>query len=297
MYRIKRYFTYPKRDKSLKKVEFKNQLAYFRKSIKKNQPLMVRLHDWSSDYRKIDQISIIAAKHDVNYIHPNFQGPNNHPNACGSDKVIEDIDNAIDYAIQNGNVDDSKIYVFGVSGGGHATLCHFMKSTKHKINTYMAWVPITDLEDWYYESLGRKNHYHKDILAVTRSKGKLNVDEAKRRSPYHMETPKEKLLDTKLKLYTGIHDGYTGEVPITHTLKFYNKLAREHNEALISSDDILYLLEKRRGRSIDRNIGGKDVHYYSKFGNVEVTVFEGGHTIVGGYAIKELLEKTTKNVV
>lgn len=289
--KIKRNIPFKKkRHKSLKEVAIGEQKAFFRKSSRSNQPLIVRLHDWSSDYQRSDGASFIAAGFDVNYIHPNFQGANDNPNACGSDKVIKDIDDAIDYAIEYGNVDISKIFIFGVSGGGHAALCHFMKS-KYKVNTYMVWVPITDLEGWYYESLGRGNKYHKDIMAITESKTELNVEKARERSPYHMVTPIEKLKETKLKLYTGVHDGYTGEVPITHTINFYNKLADEFSQKKVSQEDIIYFLEKRRGRSTVGKIGKEEVHFYRSFDNVKIVVFEGGHTVKADYAIKKLLDE------
>lgn len=289
--RIKHVVSFERRrHQSLNKVVIGEQNAYFRKSNKDNQPLIVRLHNWGSDYRNNDPISFVAAQHDLNYIHPNFQGPNNNPDACGSDIVIKDIDDAIDYAIKHGNVDKDKVFVLGVSGGGHAALMHFLKS-EHKVNTYMAWVPITDLEDWYYESLGRGNHYYKDILACTNSKDELNLKEAHKRSPMYNKIPKEKLLHTKLKLYTGIHDGYTGEVPITHTINFYNKLADEFGQEEVSQEDIIYLLEKRRGKNTVGKIGNKEVHFYKSFDNVKIVVFEGGHDVKANYAIKKLLDE------
>lgn len=291
---MKRLLGVNKRSRELEKVTFKGQNAYFKKSSVPNRPLIVRLHNWSSDYSSYDPISFEAVKYDVNYIHPNFQGPNNNPNACGSDKVIKDIDNAIDFAVEQGHVDIDKIFILGVSGGGHAALMHFLKSS-YKVNTYMAWVPVTDLEDWYYESLGRKNHYYKEILACTNSNGELNLNEAYKRSPMYQPIPKEKLTHTKLKLYTGIHDGYTGEVPITHALKFYNKLADGFNEEIISNDDILYLLEKRKGKKVKGYIGDREVHFYQTFRNVEITVFEGGHGVLSGYAVKELLRSKEHN--
>ena len=277
-----------KRHKSAVKTSYKGQNFYFRKSIKPNMPLVVRLHNWGSTYNNYDVlISDKAAEFDWNYIHPNFQGPNNHPDSCASDKAVSDIDHAIEYAISQGNVDKSKIYILGVSGGGHAGLSHFFKSD-YKINTYMVWVPITNIEDWYYESLGRGNHYHKDIWAITQSNDTLNVEDARRRSPIFMNTPKDKLKETKLKIYAGVHDGYTGEVPMTHSLKFYNKLAKEFGEEEISQEEILYLLEKRRGKEIEGKIGDRDIHLHKSFKNVEVTIFEGSHEVLGKYAMETL---------
>ena len=65
--------------------------------------------------------------------------------------VISDIDAAIDFALENANVDTSRIYVIGMSGGGYATLAIFMKS-KHRIKKFSSWVPLVDLIQWYDET-------------------------------------------------------------------------------------------------------------------------------------------------
>lgn len=277
-----------KRPDGAEEVEFGEQKAFFKRSSGENQPLVVSLHSWSGDYKQADSLSEYISELDWNYIHPDFQGENNHPNSCGSPKVVSDIDAAIDYAIDNGNVDESKIFVVGESGGGYATLVSFMKSN-HDINTFMAWVPITDLEAWYLESLGRNQGYSEDILACTGSIGELDIDEARKRSPLYMETPKDKLENSKVMLFTGIHDGYDGSVPITHAINFYNKLASEHEKDIIDNEEIIELLGKRKGEKVDE-IKGREVYLYQSFGNTEITVFEGGHEMLPDHTIDVLLE-------
>ncbi len=63
--------------------------------------------------------------------------------------VIQDIEDAISFAIENGNVDTKNIHVIGASGGGYATLLTYM-NTRFPIKTFSAWVPISDLKKWYY---------------------------------------------------------------------------------------------------------------------------------------------------
>src|SRR5258706_10766144 len=128
------------------------QKAYFYPSTAKDpQPLIVSLHSWSSNYLQEDTLSLLSKEKNINYIHPDFRGVNNTKNACCSDLVIADIDAAIDYAIVNGHVDTSKIYVTGRSGGGYATLASFMKA-KHRIKKFVAWVPLADLVKWYEQT-------------------------------------------------------------------------------------------------------------------------------------------------
>lgn len=287
---IKRMLVFDeKRPSGAMEIDIDNQSAYFKKSSKENQPLIVSLHSWSGDYTQADALSEYVSDLDWNYIRPDFQGRNNHPKSCGSELVISDIDVAIDYAMEKGNVDKSKIFVVGESGGGYATLVSFMNST-HDINTFMSWVPITDLEAWYLESVGRNQAYAEDILACTNSDGELNVDEARKRSPLYMETPKEKLKNSKVMLFTGIHDGYDGSVPITHAINFYNKLAKEHDEDTIEKPEIIDLLGKRTSEKSLGDIQGRDIHLKQSFGNVEITIFEGGHELLEEYTIDILKE-------
>ena len=116
---------------------------------------------------------------------PRFPGPQLDCGRLLLSLALGDMDDAIDFALGNGNVDTSNINVIGVSGGGYSTLAMFMKS-RHQIRRYSAWVPISDLEAWFEESRIRGNKYAGDILACTGSKdGELDLEEVKRRSPLH----------------------------------------------------------------------------------------------------------------
>jgi hypothetical protein len=119
-------------------------------------PLVVQLHSWTYDYRQYDSISIWSRDKNVNYIHPDFRGANRNFEACCSELALSDMDEAIEFAIEQGNVDTSAIYVLGQSGGGYATLALFMNS-RHRIRKFSAWVPISDLTAWYEETRIRKH--------------------------------------------------------------------------------------------------------------------------------------------
>ena len=127
------------------------QQAYFYKARQVGRPLVVSLHTWSGSYSQSDPIAALSMEEDVNYIHPDFRGPNNSKEACCSALALGDIDDAISWALANVDVDTSRIYVIGVSGGGYATLSTFMKS-KHRIKKFSAWASITDLVAWHDES-------------------------------------------------------------------------------------------------------------------------------------------------
>lgn len=275
-------------------IDRKKQPAYFYKSVTgEKRPLIISLHTWSGDYEQEDTLSWMCVENNYNYIHPDFRGPNNRYEACGSPFVISDIDDAIDYAIVNGNVDLNEIHVIGVSGGGYATLLMYMKS-KHRIKTFSAWASISNLEEWYWESLGRKNRYYKDIAKSCSKDGKVdknfafNIHEARSRSPIFMDVPVDKRKNSKLFIYAGVHDGYTGSVPVTHSLKLYNKVASDWGASgkdLISDDIIIKLITYRGLSNMLEKIGDRRIYYSNNYhGKVNITMFEGGHEMLPGAA-------------
>jgi len=182
------------------------QYFYYYESIgDENKPLVVSLHQWSADYSIYrNSLAHETKAKNWNYIHPDFRGPNKHVKACGSEYVIADIDESIDWAIKNLPVDTTRIFIVGASGGGYAALCHFMKS-RHKIKEYSVWVPISDLKRWYFESKSRNSKYATDIIRCTcEDCNEINLELAVERSPLYWETPVNKLDDCKLKIYAGI---------------------------------------------------------------------------------------------
>ncbi|MCF6271254.1 MAG: GDSL-type esterase/lipase family protein [Melioribacteraceae bacterium] len=269
------------------------QKAYFYISKSEEpQPLIVSLHTWSNNYTQHDPLAKQILEKDWNYIHPDFRGVNNTPKALGSKYVISDIDEAIGYAIKHGNVDLKNIHVIGKSGGGLATLLSYMTS-KHSITSFSSWVPISDLQEWYFQSLGRKNKYAGHIFVATSNGDSiLNIDEARNRSPFYMETPKENRADSRLVIYAGIHDGYTGSVPVSQSIKFYNKIIGDYgadSSQFVSDKEILDLVSMRTFPiNPNKMIGSRKIIYERSFKNVSLVLFEGGHEMVEEAALKLL---------
>jgi predicted peptidase len=264
------------------------------------RPLIVSLHTWSYNYEQKDTLVWQCLKMNYNYIHPDFRGINNNPEACGSPEAIQDIDDAILYALQNAHIDTSNINIIGVSGGGYATFLAYMK-TKHPVRTFSAWCSISDLYKWYYESLGRGNNYALDISNSTNKGEKidnnfhpLGKSEAIKRSPYYMKTPVEKRKNSKLFIYAGIHDGYTGSVPITQSILFYNKVVKEFDitekEALVPDQDIIELVSSRYFIKEQKNtIGNRPIHYEKTYmDKIKLVIFEGGHEMLTDIALDHL---------
>lgn len=270
------------------------QPAYF-KSSDETAPLIVSLHQWSATYENFDPISSMIIEDDWNYIRPNFRGPNNNPQAGGSEYVISDIDDAIAYAIEHGNVDEDRIYIVGTSGGGHAALMHLMTSDV-EVSGYSVWVPITDLIAWYGESRLRETKYAEEILQITDSEeDRLNVIEARRRSPMYQETPTEKFEETQVQIFAGVDDGYDGTVPIGHSISFYNKLVNDLDygeENLIPYEIETQLLYTQTLYELDdydfEMLGTRSIIYQTQTENVSLTIFEGHHEILYDEAFRLL---------
>lgn len=270
------------------------QQAYFYKARREgSRPLVVSLHTWSGSYSQSDPIAELSRKEDVHYIHPDFRGPNKSKEACCSALALGDIDDAISWAVANANVDTSRIYVIGVSGGGYATLSTFMKS-KHRIKKFSAWASITDLVAWYDESRAKNNKYAGDILQCTNSSDSvLNIAEAKARSPWYWETPLKKIQDTEVQIYAGVHDGVRGSVPFTHSIRFYNKLLSDagvtDREAYVSEAEVEVLVRTRLPLGMFGDVGDRRICLRKSHGNVELVIFEGGHEMITEFAFEELM--------
>lgn len=280
-------------------VDQKQQPAYYYRSKSSvSKPLVVSLHTWSSGYDQKDPLVRQCIENDYHYIHPHFRGPNNSFEACGSELVISDIDDAIQYALEQGNVDTSNIHIIGVSGGGYATLLAYMKS-EHDVKTFSAWVPISDLIKWYGESKGRKNKYAKDVamattgIAFENDHYYIDTAEAIKRSPIFMQTPVKKRKNSKLFIYAGIHDGYTGSVPITHSLEFYNKVVSsfdpEHRDLVTEQDMITMLASRSYHSGLTETIGNRRIHFRKNYkGLVSVCIFEGTHEQLDSVALDHI---------
>ncbi|MDH5721798.1 MAG: prolyl oligopeptidase family serine peptidase [Alphaproteobacteria bacterium] len=253
------------------------------KAEQEGRPLVVNLHTWDYDYTQQNPLGYLAFDKGFNYIHPDFQGKSNHPDACLSDKVITNIDEAIDWALENWKADPEKIYLVGFSGGAYTALGYYFKG-KHKLAGTFAWAPISDLERWFYESLYRRNQYAKDILECTSGSDEILEEEMKRRSPLYMEYRE----NGPLKLYAGSDDGMDGNsVPISHSLEFYNKIvAQEHR----IPDETLRSLLVRGVPKTGKMMGNRDIFYEAIAPNAQILIYHGGHEFFPDIALRDLIE-------
>ena len=283
-----------KKDSIQSKLDGTTQVFYYYKStLSTHQPLVVQLHSWSfpADSIKTSGLELEAKNKNWNYILPNFRGVNNHAKACCSEFVIADIDESIDWALKNMNVDRKRIYVIGVSGGGYATLAMFMKS-KHKIRGFSAWASISDLTAWYPESVERKNRYGAEIIKCIGGTDTFDEQKAKNRSPFFWKIPANKLKTSHLQIYAGIHDGYTGSVPISHSINFYNKLLTDLGEKdkakFVSAEDATIMLKSQTfaTQPSPKLLDNRAILYQKSAKNITLTIFEGTHEMLQKVALE-----------
>lgn len=218
---------------------------FYAPPTKEPVPLLVALHTWSGDYKQTMYADSVewCAKNGWAFIHPNFRGPNINPAATGSELVIQDIEDAVQFARQNAAIDEKRIYLVGVSGGGYTALLMAARCP-HLWAGVSVWVPITNLADWYAETKKASQHYYKDVAASCGgSPGTSEAvdEEYRKRSPITYLYVKSAL--PPLDINAGIHDGHTGSVPISHSLKAFNAIAAPEDR--VDDGDIQYMVAKR----------------------------------------------------
>lgn len=100
--------------------------------------------------------------------------------------------------------------------------------------------------------------------------------------------------EARLHLLAGINDGYSGSVPITHSLFLFDLLASGRNK--ISDDDIIALLSKEV-KSTGPQIGNRDVYYRKESASCSLTIFEGGHEMLVDFAANQIMRQSEHDAV
>jgi dipeptidyl aminopeptidase/acylaminoacyl peptidase len=113
-------------------------------------PLLVVLHSWSSGYLQHSDLPFAAWAEQNGWamIAPDFRGVNLRPQATGSDLAVQDVVDSIDFAVEQGGVDEERVFVIGYSGGGMMSL---LVASRHpdRFAGVASWVPVYDVVDWY----------------------------------------------------------------------------------------------------------------------------------------------------
>lgn len=256
-------------------------------------PLLVALHTWSFDHTQ--DIDVPAAqwciRHGWHFVHPDFRGPNDNPAACGSELAVQDVADAVKWARGVAVVDESRVYLVGASGGAHMSL--LMAGRHPEIWAGVsAWVPISDLAAWYVHAEAKGLGYAGHIAGSCGgdpTAGGAPAEEARRRSPAtHLAAAAGVTLD----INAGIRDGHDGSVPIDHSLRAFNLLAREADRlSQAEMDHFVGEAAVPPGLEFvgeDDAYGRKRVLFRRSSSRARVTIFDGDHEIVWPAALRWL---------
>jgi len=260
--------------------------VFIPKEVSEPVPLLVMLHTWSGDYKQKNHINIAVEecrKRNWAMVFPNFRGPNWTPQACGSSLAVQDVVDAVNWMQKESSIDEKKIYLTGVSGGGHMSMLMAGKHPEIWAGV-SAWVGISDLSAWHKECQSAGRNYATHIEKVVGGVPGSNVEvdaQLRSRSPINFL---QRAKGLPIDLNAGIHDGHTGSVPISHTLIAFNALAKANDQTKqqISSADIREMTQKQtvpdalqfEGESEKRT---HEVLLRRNAGSSRVTIFEGGH--------------------
>lgn len=243
-------------------------------------PLLVHLHSWSSRFDTSNNFAGIRAeakRRGWAFVSPDFRGVNDHPEACGSELAMQDVLDAVEWMKQRTPIDARRIYLAGSSGGGYMSLLMAGRAP-HVWAAVSAWVPISDLAAWYEFSKSKDSRYWKMMegcFGYPPTHG-MALQQYRRRSPLHFLKLAQGL---PIDIQTGIHDGHTGAVPVSHSLRAFNQLAARADridDATIES----ITREAQIPAALAANIEEprlKRILFRRASGAARVTIFDGGH--------------------
>lgn len=253
------------------------------------RPLVVHLHTWSGDYLQ-DGSALAVLEECVRrgwvFIQPNYRGPNQRPEACASPQAVQDVLDAVEFACSQTAIDRKRIYAVGNSGGGHMALVMAARAPEVWAGV-SAWSAITDLAAWHRESVQFGNRYAKDLENVCGgapgASPEVDREYRERSSRWFLGNAKGLPVD----IGVGIHDGYTGSVPVHHGLWAFNALAEANGlpDKRLTDTQITAFTDRQTVpaelRAERRNQPWRTytMLFQRSAGPSRITVFEGGHSI------------------
>lgn len=256
-------------------------LFYASESSRK-KPLLVLLHSWSSGYLQVPSLpfALWSKKYDWAFIQPNYRGVFEQPEAMASDVAIQDIVDAVAYAKNHADIDTSRIYLVGSSGGAMTAL---VTASRHPDiwAGVAAWVPVFDIPDWYQFNLYYPHRkYNSQIVAALGGEpleGTAAQEEGRKRSP---STQIHQAKEVQIFLAHGINDLL---VPPSHSIRAFNILANPADT--ISQEQMDYIVKEQaipeslQGAAKDEHFAGADpeVVFVRESANVKLVLYVGVH--------------------
>jgi dienelactone hydrolase len=257
------------------------------------KPLLVGLHTWSSNYASAGGDVVYAEwciAQGWAFVHPDFRGPNWTPPALGSDRAVQDIVEAVAWAKKQTQVDESRIYLIGVSGGGHMAL--LMAGRHPEIWAGVsAWCGIVDIAQWHAEHQqgGKSDKYAQNIEAALGHAPAADDPQARQRSPLtHLKAAATVPLD----IAHGILDGRQGSVPFRHALHAFNAIVPPADRFSETDIQQYYATQKLptgwSPAAPDPTYAPWTTLFRKTSHNTRITLFSGGHEIIHQAALNWL---------
>ena len=284
------------------------------------RPLLIALHTWSFDYLQAGGQVVHAQwciRKGWHFLHPNFRGSNQQPTACGSDEALQDVLDAVEYVCTTTTsttrqqqqqqrpsthpVDPNRIYIVGVSGGGHMALLLAGRHAEQWAGV-SAWCGIADIATWWQErangvpdvtpssNFQALSRYAQMVQGVLDGKTPDQCpEECAARSPVTYLAAAE---GVNLDIHAGIHDGREGgSVPFSHSLRAYNAVVPQSEQL---GDDFItqfYRIQRppndgssmtndKQKQQAEEALQTRPIHFRRIHDNTRVTIFEGGHEIL-----------------
>ncbi|GAB3827885.1 hypothetical protein GCM10028895_40680 [Pontibacter rugosus] len=221
-----------------------------------------------------------AEKYDWAFIQPNFRGVFETPEAMASDVAIQDIMDAVDFAMKKAHIDSSRVYLVGSSGGAMTAL---VTASRHPDMWagVAAWVPVFDIPDWYDFNLYYPHRkYNSQIISALGGEPLPDspaFDAGKKRSP---STQIHQAKDVPIFIAHGINDLL---VPASHSIRAFNILA--HPSDTISQEQMNYIVKEQalpeglQGTDQDKYFSNGDpaVVFSRQSNNVKLLLYVGVH--------------------
>lgn len=243
--------------------------------------LVVSLHSWSSDLNQRSDLESLVFRRGWCYLFPNFRGPNQHPDACGSKLAQQDILDALEQTLNQNGLSPSRVFLTGTSGGGHMTML-MAGLYPERWRAACAWVGISDLVAWHHTHRGKRYGN-----MIEKSCGGAPDQSPATECEYHDRSPVNFISGASalpIALFAGIHDGHRGSVPIRQSIDAFNVICNHNGDPVVSELEIQQL-SVQNGRLNQPHEGDEGYSdslrrkYYLKRSSkdAQLLIFEGGH--------------------
>jgi poly(3-hydroxybutyrate) depolymerase len=235
------------------------------------RPLLVILHAWGSNNEgRWPPIEREAATRGWLVLTPNFRGPSDHPEGCGSLLAQQDILDAVAFVgekLPRISVDKKRIYVMGYSGGGFMTM---LIAARHP-DTWAAasaWAGIADLAAWYQETSQDTIRDQLRACFGGPPDDRLTA-QYRERSPIAYLRPS---LPVPIEIAHGDHDP---QVSMTHAFRAFDLLA----PGAVSAVEVERIKSRRSGSTpSERDALFKgDILLRRSVRAFRLTIYDGGH--------------------